>query len=173
MYCVKSVQIRSYFWSIFSCILTECGHLLRIWTLFTQCMCIFKYSFEENLLSHKLQLNGFSSAWVLIRALLGELRSLLIPYVSHLNGLILLWTSFICHSLTLDYHSWWRIWESINGYFTDTSWYLFPKVSKVIYELEVYPHTQLVEHFRCIQPSFTCLKLTIETLEQGVKYVQN
>ena len=127
VYCVKSVQIRSYFWSIFSCILTECGHLLRIWTLFTQCMCIFKYSFEENLLSHKLQLNGFSSAWVLIRALLGELRSLLIPYVSHLNGLILLWTSFICHSLTLDYHSWWRIWESINGYFTDTSWYLFPK----------------------------------------------
>ena len=23
------------------------------------------------------------------------------------------------------------------------------------------------------QPTFTCLKLTIETLEQGVKYVQN
>ena len=53
--CVKSVQIRSNFWSVFSCIWTECGEirsispysvrtrentdqkLLRIWTLFTQC----------------------------------------------------------------------------------------------------------------------------------------
>ena len=52
--CVKSVQIRSNFWSVFSCIQTECGEilrispysvrmrenkdnkLLRIWTLFTQ-----------------------------------------------------------------------------------------------------------------------------------------
>ena len=32
--CVKSVQIRSYFWSVFSCIQLEFG--LRIWTLFTQ-----------------------------------------------------------------------------------------------------------------------------------------
>ena len=28
-YCVKSVQIRSYFWSVFSCIWTEYGNLLR------------------------------------------------------------------------------------------------------------------------------------------------
>ena len=53
--CVKSVQIRSFFWSLFSCIRTEYGYLwskspysvrmqentdqkhLRIWTLFTQC----------------------------------------------------------------------------------------------------------------------------------------
>ena len=53
-HCVKSVQIRSNFWSVFSCIQTECGEilrispysvrmrenkdhkLLRIWTLFTQ-----------------------------------------------------------------------------------------------------------------------------------------
>ena len=31
-------------------------------------------------------------------------------------------------------------------------------------------------HFRkgvCSQPAFTCSKLTIETLEQGVKYVQS
>ena len=52
---VKSVQIRSFFWSVFSCIRTEYGDLLRkslysvkiqenadqkkllIWTLFTQC----------------------------------------------------------------------------------------------------------------------------------------
>ena len=52
---VKSVQIRSYFWSVFSCIRIEYGDLLRkspysiriqentdqkelrIWTLFTQC----------------------------------------------------------------------------------------------------------------------------------------
>ena len=55
MYCVKSVEIRSFFWSVFSHIRTECGDLfgkspysvrirentdqkkLGIWTLFTQC----------------------------------------------------------------------------------------------------------------------------------------
>ena len=56
-HCVKSVQIRSFFWSLFSCIRTEYGEIrsiiwsiffrirenmdqkkLRIWTLFTQCM---------------------------------------------------------------------------------------------------------------------------------------
>ena len=54
-HCVKSVQIQSFFWSVFSCIRTEYGDLLRkspysvriqentdqkklrIWTLFTQC----------------------------------------------------------------------------------------------------------------------------------------
>ena len=54
-HCLKSVQIRSYFWSVFSCIPTEYRDLLRkspysvgiqentdrkklrIWTLFTQC----------------------------------------------------------------------------------------------------------------------------------------
>ena len=53
LYCVKCVQIRSFFWSVFSCIRTEYGDLrskspysvriqentdqkkLRIWTLFT------------------------------------------------------------------------------------------------------------------------------------------
>ena len=63
-HCVKSVQIRSFLWSIFSCIPTEYGDLqskspysvriqenmdlkkLRIWTLFTQCpfLCILKTS---------------------------------------------------------------------------------------------------------------------------------
>ena len=28
-HCVKSIQIRSYFWSVFSCIRTEYGDLLR------------------------------------------------------------------------------------------------------------------------------------------------
>ena len=55
-HCVKSVQMRSYFWSVFSCIRVEYGDLrskspysiriqenadrknLRIWTLFTQCV---------------------------------------------------------------------------------------------------------------------------------------
>ena len=55
-HCVKSAQIRSFFWSIFSCIRTEYGDLFRkspysvwiqentdqkksrIWTLFTQCI---------------------------------------------------------------------------------------------------------------------------------------
>ena len=54
-HCVKSVQIRSFFWSVFSCIRTEYGDWrskspysvqiqenadqkkFRIWTLFTQC----------------------------------------------------------------------------------------------------------------------------------------
>ena len=36
-HCVKKAQIRSYFWSVFSCIRTEYGDLLRISTLFTQC----------------------------------------------------------------------------------------------------------------------------------------
>ena len=54
LHCVKSVQIRSFFWSTISCFWTEYGHLLRkypysvrirentdqgklrIWTLFTQ-----------------------------------------------------------------------------------------------------------------------------------------
>ena len=43
-HCVKSVQIRSFFWSLFSRIRTEYGEILRmdqkklrIWTLFTQC----------------------------------------------------------------------------------------------------------------------------------------
>ena len=54
--CVKSVQIRSFFWSVFSRIWTEYGEIrsislysvrmrentdqkkLRIWTLFTQCI---------------------------------------------------------------------------------------------------------------------------------------
>ena len=54
-HCVKSVQIRSFFWSVFSCIRTEYGYLrgkswysiqiqentdqkkLRIWILLTQC----------------------------------------------------------------------------------------------------------------------------------------
>ena len=57
--CVKSVQIRSYFWSVFSCIRIEYGDLLRtspysirihenmdqkqlrIWTVFTQCKCFY------------------------------------------------------------------------------------------------------------------------------------
>ena len=63
-----------------------------VWTR----MCFFKYYFEANLLSHKLQLNGFSSVWVLIWTLIADLLELLIPHISHLNGLTLLWTSFIC-----------------------------------------------------------------------------
>ena len=36
-HCVKSVQIRSFFWSVFSRIRTEYREILRIWTLFRQC----------------------------------------------------------------------------------------------------------------------------------------
>ena len=47
---MKSVEIRSFFWFIFSCIWTEYEDLLRntkftIWTLFAQCFCITIYSF--------------------------------------------------------------------------------------------------------------------------------
>ena len=34
---VKSVQIRSFFWSVFYRIRIECGEIPRIWTLSTQC----------------------------------------------------------------------------------------------------------------------------------------
>ena len=42
-HCVKSVEIRSFFWSIFSCIQSKYRKIrtrkkLRIWTLFTQCI---------------------------------------------------------------------------------------------------------------------------------------
>ena len=35
-HCVKSVKIRSFFWSVFSLIRTEYGEIRSIWTLFTQ-----------------------------------------------------------------------------------------------------------------------------------------
>ena len=43
-HCVKNVQIRSFSWSVFSRMRTEYGKIwtrkkLRIWTLFTQCLC--------------------------------------------------------------------------------------------------------------------------------------
>ena len=39
---MKSIQIRSFFWSVFSCIPNECEEIIRIqfltiWTIFTQC----------------------------------------------------------------------------------------------------------------------------------------
>ena len=44
LHCVKSVQIWSFLWSVFSCLRIEYGtqentdqRKLRIWTLFTQC----------------------------------------------------------------------------------------------------------------------------------------
>lgn len=36
IHCVKSVQTRSFFWSLFSGIRTEYGEMLRFWTIFTQ-----------------------------------------------------------------------------------------------------------------------------------------
>ena len=63
--CVKSVQIRSFFWSVFSCIRTGYGGLrskspypvriqentdqkkLRIWTLFTQCSLFLIANFAQ------------------------------------------------------------------------------------------------------------------------------
>ena len=30
-----------------------------------------------------------------------------------------------------------------------------------------------ISHYRLLQPAFTCSKLTLEKLEQGVKYVQS
>ena len=36
--------------------------------------------------------------------------------------------------------------------------------------MEIYQYLSKLEK---IQPAFTCSKLTIETLEQGVKYVQS
>ena len=36
VHCVKSIQIRSFFWSVFPRIKNEYGEIGRIWTLFTQ-----------------------------------------------------------------------------------------------------------------------------------------
>ena len=64
--CVKSIQIRSYFWSVFSCIWTECGEIwsislysvriqentdqkkLRIWTRFTQWYCTWSPALRDS-----------------------------------------------------------------------------------------------------------------------------
>ena len=56
--CVKSVQIRSFFWSIFSCIRTEYESVriqentdqkkLRIWTLFTQCKFFKSFRYRKD-----------------------------------------------------------------------------------------------------------------------------
>ena len=81
--CVKSVQIRSYFWSVFSCIRTEYGNLrsklvysvriqentnqkkLRIWTLFTQCPYFLIRSLRSDL--HKSFFQCLSlSIWFLL-----------------------------------------------------------------------------------------------------------
>ena len=72
-HCVKSVQIRSFFWSVFSCIWTEYGSLeyehrisqysvqmgentgqkkLRIWTLFTQCFFIYQPFLSKNIFQY-------------------------------------------------------------------------------------------------------------------------
>ena len=41
MRCVKSIQIRSFFWSVFSCIRTEYGHL---WSTDVICLQSTEYS---------------------------------------------------------------------------------------------------------------------------------
>ena len=80
-YCVKSVQIRSYFWSIFSCIRTEYGDLrnkspysvrmqqnmdqkqLRIWTAFTQCL-IFAFVSNGSNISVNSLLKNYFHGWM-------------------------------------------------------------------------------------------------------------
>ena len=76
-----SVQIRSNFWSVFSCIWTECGEirsispysvrtqentdqkLLRIWTLFTQCDELINLAliWSKFLKDQLLEINSFST----------------------------------------------------------------------------------------------------------------
>ena len=47
-HCVKSIQIRSFFWSVFSSIRTEYGEMLRNWELSTQCnMSILKKEYRN------------------------------------------------------------------------------------------------------------------------------
>ena len=57
---------------------------------------------------------------------------------------------------------------------------LFVKKKKKIIKITIAESTENVYyitrqnlHFVLAQPAFTCSKLTIETLEQGVKYVQS
>ena len=78
--CAKSVQIRSYFWSVFSCIRTEYGNLLRkspysvrmqgntdqkklrIWTLFTQWQFLWLIIFANALHHSCLTRSNYASA---------------------------------------------------------------------------------------------------------------
>ena len=41
------------------------------------------------------------------------------------------------------------------------------------FKLYVFPPFSIVGNFLTTQPTITCSKLTVETLEQGVKYVQS
>ena len=49
--------------------------------------------------------------------------------------------------------------------------YLFADLS--VENISFYIEMSLTEHTLNTQPAITCSKLTIETLEQGVKYVQS
>ena len=52
---------------------------------------------------------------------------------------------------------------------------LVPAMRYLTYSLHclALPSNQLVHDFSFTQPAITCSNLTIETLEQGVKYVQS
>ena len=53
---------------------------------------------------------------------------------------------------------------------TSSSFFLKPYLPKVAFSLSLKAFENLIES---TQPAFTCSKLTTETLEQGVKYVQS
>ena len=53
---------------------------------------------------------------------------------------------------------------------TSSSFFLKPYLPKVTFSLSLKAFENLIES---TQPAFTCSKLTTETLEQGVKYVQS
>ena len=78
-HCVESIQIRTFFWSVFSGTRAEYGHLLRkspysvrirentdqkklrIWTIFTQCLLFSRYPIVRmSLLDHSIL---FSFCW--------------------------------------------------------------------------------------------------------------
>ena len=59
-HCVKSVQIRSFFWSLFSCIRTRYKSLRSVFsTLFTQCL-LMKLQPKKELLKKRLWQRYFS-----------------------------------------------------------------------------------------------------------------
>ena len=53
---------------------------------------------------------------------------------------------------------------------TSSSFFLKPYLPKVAFSLSLKAFENLIES---TQPAFSCSKLTTETLEQGVKYVQS
>ena len=83
-HCVKSVQIRSFFWSVFSCIRTEYGDLLRIYIDF-QLFCVqasnivLSFSHSDKMRRDAPYLSVFSPNAGRVQSECGNIRTRITP----------------------------------------------------------------------------------------------